>query len=106
MPPPPTFMLKNNTGDQKIKMWKSYQMSSYEMQNVEWIPNLASKFKLDNIWPSFWPKNCQKYAKSGILPISMLFGTKGGQMLFNLNYQIKWGPMRCRMIRGFQIQIQ
>ena len=41
-------------------------------------PNLASEFKSDNIWHHFWPKNCQKLAKSGILKIFDSFlATKG-----------------------------
>ena len=42
------------------------------------IPDRASEFKSDNIWPLFWPKTCRKWAKSDILPIFDSFLAKKG----------------------------
>ena len=39
------------------------------MRLDERIPNLASELKLDNILPSFWPKNGRKLAKYPILSV-------------------------------------
>ena len=46
------------------------------MLSDERIPNLVSKFQMEGKIP-FVAKNCQKLAKSGILPISVMFGAKG-----------------------------
>ena len=62
------------------------------MLNNERIPNLVSKFRSDNIWPTFWPKNRQKLAKSDTLPVfDSFFGQKEGQMLFDLNFEARVG---------------
>ena len=53
-------------------MQKSYQVGAYNMQNDERIPNLASEFKSDKIWPFFGQK-LSKWAKSDILSISNSF---------------------------------
>ena len=39
------------------------------------IPNVVSKFQMEWKIP-FVAKNCPKLAKSGILPISVMFGAK------------------------------
>ena len=61
------------------------------MQNDERIPNFASKFKSNNIWDPFGSKHCQKYAILDILPTFEFFGQKGGQMLFDLNFETRFG---------------
>ena len=60
-------------GGQEIKMWTSYQIRALSIQNDDRIPNLASDFQSDNIWPLFGLKNSRKLAKSGILPIFEFF---------------------------------
>ena len=62
------------------------------MKIDERIPNQASKFNRITFAPSFWPKNCRKQAKSGTSSIfDSSYDKKGGQMLFNLIFQARFG---------------
>ena len=76
------------------------------MLNDKKIPNLASKFKHNNIWPPFGPKNngqigcvenvestsCGKLTKLGILPVlTVFFYQNGCQMLFYLRFETTFG---------------
>ena len=49
---------------------------------------MTSKFKSDNIWPPFWPKNCQN---SEIKKKKQFCGQKGGQIVSELNSEAKFG---------------
>ena len=78
-------------GGQQIEMWKWYQMKSYEMQNDERIPNMTSKFKSDNIWPSFLPpKNVEKRLNRVFCQFSMFFWTKWGSNIIKFEF---WGQI-------------
>ena len=72
----------------KIKMCKSFQIRVKMLWNDERIPNMVSEFKSGNIWTHFLTKKQSKWQKSYILPI---FSPKGGQMLSDLNYEIRFG---------------
>ena len=63
------------------------------MQNDERIPNLASKFKSDNIWPSFWPKAVENRINRVCCQFSTIFWTKrvSNVIRFELWGQI-WNP--------------
>ena len=58
-------------------------MEMYDMLNDKRIPNLASQFKLDNIWPLFGKK--EKLKELYFANFWQLFGQKGGHMLSDLN---------------------
>ena len=89
-------------GGQKVKMQKLYQVGAYDMQNDERIPNLASEFKSDNIWPIFG----QKMSKSAIIGYFANFrhflakkGVAYLRPLFDMTcILIFWTPMHFKKI--------
>ena len=97
-----------NMRGQDIKMCKSLQLGITKLRNDERIPNLVSKFKSDNIWRHFRPKNLSKYLILPFLTFLTVFLAKRGQILFDLNSETRSGILLSIVLsfRNFLIPIR
>ena len=77
-------------GNQKIKICKSFHMGVGKLWNDERIPKyLVLEFNSDNIWRPFWEK--LKNWQNTRFRHFWHFCRKGGQILFDLNPEIRFG---------------
>ena len=75
--------------DQDIRFWE-FKKGIMKGANDERISYLAAKFKLNNIWTPFRLKNVLSWSKTWKNIFRTLFGQKGGQLLFYLNFEARF----------------
>ena len=73
---------------------KSYEIGSLGMRNDESFSKSDLKIKNECHLSPFAPQNCRKWAKSGISSLFYsFFWPKRGQMLFDLNFEARFGVL-------------